>query len=140
MKERKSSVNNKSVLLALCAIGCAYGLVPDQQAAVVRSDYQNSPEGYQYVYETENGISAHAEGVIKTLNKDEVSHTVQGSVSYIAPDGQKIETSYVADEFGYKPTGDHLPTTPPPMPIPDYILRALEWIATHPYKEPTSKN
>ncbi|XP_068633709.1 larval cuticle protein LCP-14-like [Battus philenor] len=132
----------KIIVFALCAIACAFAaVVPDPEANVVRSDYYHHPEGgYQYVYETENGISAQAEGQIRSLNKDEVAHQVHGSVSYIAPDGQRIETTYVADETGYHPQGAHLPTPPAPLPIPDYILRALEYIAAHPYKEETAKN
>ncbi|CAH2048485.1 unnamed protein product, partial [Iphiclides podalirius] len=126
----------KSLVVALCVIGCAFAVVPDPQASILRSDYQHNPEGgYQYIYETENGISAHVDGQIKVLNKDEVAHQVQGSVSYLSPDGQKIETVYTADETGYHPKGDHLPTPPAPIPIPDYILRALEYIAAHPYTE-----
>lgn len=31
--------------------------------------------------------------------------------------------------------GAHLPTPPPPQPIPDYIQRSLDWIAAHPERE-----
>lgn len=46
-----------------------------------------------------------------------------GSFSYTAPDGQEIKIEYTADENGFVPKGDHLPTSPP---IPDEILKSIE--------------
>lgn len=48
---------------------------------------------------------------------------MSGSYSYTAPDGQKITVTYTADENGFVPQGDHLPTPPP---IPDAILKSIE--------------
>ncbi|KAG8236547.1 hypothetical protein J437_LFUL016864 [Ladona fulva] len=36
----------------------------------------------------------------------------EGTVSYISPEGKTINLSYVADEYGFRATGDHLPTPP----------------------------
>ncbi|TDG38505.1 hypothetical protein AWZ03_015073, partial [Drosophila navojoa] len=55
---------------------------------------------------------------------------------WVSPEGEKIEVSYVADENGYQPKSDSLPTPPP---IPDEIERALKWIAANP-PAPDSKN
>lgn len=46
-----------------------------------------------------------------------------GSFSYTSPDGQQIQIQYSADERGFVPQGDHLPTSPP---IPEEIQRAIE--------------
>ncbi|CAK1580013.1 unnamed protein product [Parnassius mnemosyne] len=130
-------IQKKNLVVLLCAIGCACATVPDNVANVVRSNFDHdSNGGYQYGYETDNGITAQADGRITVLNKDETAHQVQGSVSYVSPEGQKIEITYVADENGYQPKGDHLPK---PMPIPDYIARALEYIAAHPYQVRTKE-
>lgn len=40
----------------------------------------------------------------------------QGSYTYTAPDGQVITVHYTADEKGFHPSGDHLPTPPPVSP------------------------
>lgn len=56
----------------------------------------------------------------------------QGSDSYIAPDGQQVSFSYIADENGFQVQGSHIPTAPP---IPPEILRALEWNAAHPEED-----
>lgn len=79
------------------------------------------PEGnYHYAYETSNGIQAQAAGN---------PHGATGSYNYISPEGEHIALTYTADEEGYHPVGDHLPTAPP---IPAEILRSLEYIRAHP--------
>lgn len=47
----------------------------------------------------------------------------QGGYSYTGDDGQFYKITYTADENGYVPQGDHLPTPPP---IPEEILKSLE--------------
>lgn len=59
----------------------------------------------------------------------EVAQVIQGSSAYTAPDGQVIQTQYIADENGYQPTGSHLPTPPPADPV---ILKSLEYLASIP--------
>ncbi|KAI8115657.1 Pupal cuticle protein Edg-78E [Lucilia cuprina] len=51
-----------------------------------------------------------------------------GIYSYISPEGVPIEVRYIADELGFHAVGRHLPRPPP---IPDYILRSLEYIKKH---------
>lgn len=79
-------------------------------------------------YETENGISASQQGAPKQLDKDVLAIVAQGSYQYSATDGD-VKVEYVADENGYQPTGNILPTPPP---IPKGIVRLLEYIASHP--------
>lgn len=84
-----------------------------------------------FSYETENGISGAQQGAPKQFEKS-VGIVAQGSYQYSAPDGSDIRVEYVADENGYQPSGNVLPTPPP---IPKAILRLLEYIATHPQPE-----
>lgn len=76
---------------------------------------------YEYHYETTNGIK-----------RSEIIYpdgSVQGTTSYISPEGIEVKTSYIADEYGYRAVGDHIPK------VPDYIVRSLEYIRNHPYVE-----
>ena len=62
----------------------------------------------------------------------EAGNTNEGTAYWVSPEGQKISISWVADEGGFRPVGDHLPTPPP---IPEEIAKML---ATLP-KEPAYK-
>lgn len=76
-------------------------------------------------YETGNGIKAQEEGELKPGGEEGIQSAV-GSFSYTAPDGTEIKLEYTADENGFVPVGDHLPTPPP---IPPEIQKALDEIA-----------
>lgn len=81
-----------------------------------------------FSYEAENGISAREQGRLKAQDLMEA----QGDFKYTAPDGSPIAIQYVANELGFQPQGAHLPTPPP---IPEAILRSLEYNAAHPEEE-----
>jgi hypothetical protein len=49
-------------------------------------------------------------------------NTNKGSTYYISPEGQKITLTWISDENGFQPKGDHLPTPPP---VPEEIARML---------------
>lgn len=85
---------------------------------------------FSYSYETENGISAAQQGAPKQIEKD-IAIVVQGNYQYSAPDGD-VKVEYVADENGYQPSGNVLPTPPP---IPAAIVRLLDYIASHPQSD-----
>lgn len=81
------------------------------------------PDGrYNYAFETTNSIRLSEMGFGG-------SH-VSGSYSYRSPEGEDIKLKYTADENGYHPIGDHLPTPPP---IPDYIQKSIAYIKAHPF-------
>jgi len=94
----------------------------------VKSD---GADGYQYAYETGNKIAIQEAGtkhnfqlatiIQKNISGDSTKR--QGSYSYVAPDGQQVSMSYVADEGGFRPQGSHMPVAPP---IPEEIRKAVE--------------
>ncbi|XP_014099040.2 larval cuticle protein 4 [Bactrocera oleae] len=88
----------------------------------MRSDVR--PDGFEYALETSNGIQSSQSG--------DVNGNVHGDFQWVSPEGEHVQISYIADENGYQPKSDLLPTPPP---IPEAILRALEYIRTHPPKE-----
>ncbi|CAH0586886.1 unnamed protein product [Chrysodeixis includens] len=107
----------------------------DQAASIIRYDNDVGPDGsYSYALETDNGIAAQAQGTPRDFggNPPIVPVVAQGSFSWVAPDGQNIVINYVADENGYQPSGDAIPTPPP---VPAQIARALEYLARIPQKK-----
>ncbi|KAJ8954059.1 hypothetical protein NQ318_004364 [Aromia moschata] len=89
------------------------------QVPILRLENNNNGDGtYNYAYETGDGISAQEQG-----DATGDGTKTQGGYSYTAPDGQQIHIQYAADENGFQPQGDHLPTPPP---IPEEIQRAIE--------------
>ncbi|XP_017786009.1 PREDICTED: cuticle protein 3-like [Nicrophorus vespilloides] len=102
--------------------GNNYNGIPNanNDVPILRLENSNDGEGgYKYAYETGDGTSAQEHGYLK----DADSPTAQGGFAFTAPDGQQFSISYTADENGFVPVGNHLPTPPP---IPEEILKALE--------------
>ncbi|XP_063920057.1 pupal cuticle protein 20-like [Zophobas morio] len=105
--------------------GSSGGASAGPQVPILRLENNVNGDGsYNFAYETGDGIQAQEEGYLKNAGSQDEAQTAQGSFSYTAPDGQQIAVSYTADENGFQPQGDHLPTPPP---IPDAILRSLEF-------------
>ncbi|XP_071442419.1 endocuticle structural glycoprotein SgAbd-4-like [Hetaerina americana] len=127
------------VISMLVALAAARPQKPEEPIAIVSQNSDVGPDGsYVFSYETANGIRAEANGEVRRnpnppLTKDaEGSENIvvsRGSFSYTAPDGTPITLTYVADENGFQPQGDHLPVAPP---IPAAIQRALDYLATLP--------
>ncbi|EDW44339.1 pupal cuticle protein Edg-78E isoform X2 [Drosophila sechellia] len=109
-------------LLAALMLANVYADNINKDAVITREDVEpaDAEGNYQYAFETSNGIQAQEAGNV---------NGIRGSSSYISPEGVAISLNYVADENGFQPQGDHLPTAPP---IPEAIIRALEYIAAHP--------
>ncbi|XP_050307306.1 larval cuticle protein LCP-17-like [Anthonomus grandis grandis] len=104
----------------------------DAAAEVLRADSNISPDGsYQYGYETQNGIAAQVQGQLKQVGA-EFGNVAQGSFSFTSAEGVPVSVQYVADENGFQPQSDVLPT---PHPVPQAILRSLEYNAAHPQPE-----
>ncbi|XP_072395439.1 endocuticle structural glycoprotein SgAbd-2-like [Diabrotica undecimpunctata] len=95
---------------------------------IVSESNEISPDGtFAYSYSTGDGQNVQAQGYLKNAgNKDTEAEVIQGSYSYTSPEGTIITVNYIADEFGFRAEGAHLPTPPP---IPEAIQRSLELIA-----------
>ncbi|XP_026328413.1 endocuticle structural glycoprotein SgAbd-2-like [Hyposmocoma kahamanoa] len=102
-----------------------------QAIPILRQSQEVNFDGsYQYSYETGNGIAAQEQGYLKNAGvKDAETQVAQGSFSYTSPEGIPITLSYIADEYGFRAEGAHLPTPPP---IPEAIARALQYIQSQP--------
>ncbi|KAK9721341.1 Insect cuticle protein [Popillia japonica] len=129
--------------LIICTVFAA-GLAAPQQpntepVPILRQEQEVNHDGsYKWSYETGNGIAAEEQGFLKNAGQpDDEIQVAQGQFHYTDPDGQLIQLSYIADENGFQPQGDHIPTPPP---IPAAIQRALELLATLPASNDEQQN
>ncbi|KAK3930041.1 Larval cuticle protein LCP-17 [Frankliniella fusca] len=114
-------------LSALAALSAARPQQQKEPIAIVRLSSDVQPDGgFVYEYETANGIKAEARGQPSAAGPEGPAIAVQGQFAFVADDGQTYSVQYVADENGYQPQGAHLPVPPP---IPEAILRSLEFNA-----------
>jgi hypothetical protein len=74
-------------------------------------------------YETENKIIAEESGKLHNVGTDAETMRAKGFFQYTGPDNVVYTVQYTADENGFIPVGDHLPTPPP---IPAELAKALE--------------
>ncbi|XP_072751073.1 endocuticle structural glycoprotein ABD-5-like [Anoplolepis gracilipes] len=89
------------------------------------SDNESIKRLYNYNYNTDTGIQAQEDAVLKKFGLDQETLDVQGSYSYTDNEGNIFQVSYRANENGFQPEGAHLPTVPP------LIEKALQYIAEH---------
>ncbi|KAH8299278.1 hypothetical protein KR044_000003, partial [Drosophila immigrans] len=108
------------IQLFVCAAIClvAADVEVDKRSEDVR------PDGF-------NAQVSLTDGSARSESGDEHGN-INGNFEWISPEGEHIRVEYVADENGYQPKSDVLPTPPP---TPDAILAALKWIEANPSKE-----
>jgi len=97
-----------------------------EEVVILRSEFEDKGDGtFNWASETSDGTKMEQSGFLKNPGTDEEGISISGSYQYYAPEGELISLKYIADENGFQPTGDHLPTPPP---IPEAIQKALEII------------
>nr|CAD7195051.1 unnamed protein product [Timema douglasi] len=100
---------------------------------LAQSNILNEDGTFQNSYESADGTKAESSGTLKDLgDKEGPSSIIQGSYSFITPDGQLYELRYIADENGFQPQASFLPVAPP---IPEEILKSLAYNAAHPEED-----
>lgn len=116
-----------ALLFALFAVAAA---APQPQqpepVPILKQSQDIQPDGsFQWDFESADGTRQDQQGAPKPVTNG-TAEVLQGSASWVDPQGGNHALSYVADENGYQPQGSDVPAVPP------QIARALEWIATHP--------
>ncbi|XP_055846603.1 endocuticle structural protein SgAbd-6-like [Episyrphus balteatus] len=100
-------------LIALLAVTVSVTAAPiDDSKSAVINEYDNDNigvDGYKFSFLTSDGTSRKETAILKNIGTDEESISVEGSVSWVAANGQVYKLTYKADENGYQPEGDHLP-------------------------------
>ncbi|XP_054741024.1 larval cuticle protein 2-like [Anastrepha obliqua] len=105
----------------------AVGKSDDAAAEITVLSSDVRPDGFEAALETSNSI--------RQVSSGDAAGNIKGEYEWVSPEGQTVKVSYIADANGYQPQSDLLPTSPP---IPDAIVKELEYLAAHPSKE--SKN
>ena len=91
--------------------------VQPEPIAIVRSVYNHPTEekhGFDYAFETANGIKTEATGEMKSYG-DSTFLVMRGSYQYVGADGEDYQVNWYADETGYHADAVHLPKN---VPIP----------------------
>ncbi|XP_013106441.1 cuticular protein 47Eg-like [Stomoxys calcitrans] len=109
------------------ALACILAVVAaNQDANVIKSDSEVNVDNFKYAYEFDNSIKAQQQG---SLNGD--NWVVKGDFAFTSPEGEQVSLQYTADENGYHVDSAN-PLLPTPPPIPEHILKAIEYIKAHP--------
>ncbi|XP_068143240.1 pupal cuticle protein Edg-78E [Drosophila tropicalis] len=109
-----------TLLVGVVALVHADNINKDASILSSKNTEPDADGNFQYAFETSNGIQTQEAGN---------ANGVTGAFTFISPEGNQVSLTYTADENGFQPSGSHLPTPPP---IPEAIVRALEYISTHP--------
>ncbi|XP_061394864.1 larval cuticle protein 65Ab1-like [Musca vetustissima] len=95
------------VFVALFAIALA---APRPDVEIVKSEVDVEPEGYAFNVATSDGTAHEENGKLKDVGTDHEAIVVHGSYTWVdEKTGQKFTVTYVADENGFQPQGEHLP-------------------------------
>ncbi|XP_067645741.1 endocuticle structural protein SgAbd-6-like [Eurosta solidaginis] len=81
----------------------------DDNIEIVKYSNENiDVNGYNFAFETSDGVSRREMATVKNAG----SISVEGTVSWTGPDGIQYTLNYLADEHGFQPQGTHLPVAP----------------------------
>ncbi|XP_017043015.1 pupal cuticle protein Edg-78E [Drosophila ficusphila] len=113
------------LLLVVALFGCAALAAPLNDDVITKFLANQDTDGtYAYDIQQASGLQIQEEG--------QAGHYARGSYSYTSPEGVPVQVVYTADENGFHPQSDLLPTPPP---IPEEILRSIRFIQEHPTPE-----
>ncbi|KAJ8913273.1 hypothetical protein NQ315_012891 [Exocentrus adspersus] len=104
--------------------GNAAGLYDNRNYKIIRKIEHVGEDLYDYLYQTENGIYAEEDGKIANKGNREEAIRAKGYFTYTGPDSNIYTVNYTADENGFLPEADHIPTPPP---LPEAIARSLAY-------------
>merc|ERR1711931_305043 len=117
------TVNMKLIVLAcLAAVAVAAPqLLEEREVVVLRDDRLANEDGtFSYALEADNGIQTEVEGVAGA----EGQINMRGSYMMPLADGTFALVTFIANENGFQPQSDLLPT-PHPLPAHVYDLLAI---------------
>ncbi|XP_049866009.1 endocuticle structural protein SgAbd-6-like [Pectinophora gossypiella] len=91
------------VVFALIAAAWAAPQNP-QDVQILRYDINNGGlDGYNFAWELSDGSKQQETGQLKNQGTENEAIAVQGSYSWVGPDGVTYTVNYIADENGFQP-------------------------------------
>ncbi|XP_027218486.2 cuticle protein AMP1A [Penaeus vannamei] len=111
----------KTIILAcLVAVAVAAPQLQEREVVLLRDDRIANEDGtFSYALEADNGINTAVEGAVGSAGQI----NQQGSYTLTLEDGTQAVVSFIANENGFQPSSNILPT---PHPLPAHVFELLE--------------
>lgn len=105
------------VAILLCIVGFALSSPLKEQVPILEENSVRDDHGqYSYNFLTGDGVARTEQGSLVPNAEGTANVVVQrGAYRYRLATGELVEVNYVADENGFRVSGSHLPTPPPPQ-------------------------
>ncbi|XP_027218485.1 cuticle protein AMP1A-like [Penaeus vannamei] len=108
------------VLACLAAVAVAAPQLQEREVVLLRDDRIANEDGtFSYALEADNGINTAVEGAVGSAGQI----NQQGSYTLTLEDGTQAVVSFIANENGFQPSSNILPT---PHPLPAHVFELLE--------------
>ncbi|XP_066941906.1 cuticle protein AMP1B-like [Macrobrachium rosenbergii] len=107
---RATSTANMKLIVVACLVAMALAAPrPQDDVSIVKDERVDQGDGnFNYNFELSDGTAIDAAGT----PGEEGAVNIQGSYRFTLPDGVVVHITYVADEAGFRPEGDIIPTPP----------------------------
>jgi hypothetical protein len=95
------------------ALAAPQNRLQDSQTVLVKETPLDNigVDGYQFGYELSNGETRQESAQLVNAGQENASLAVRGSFSWVDPETNvRYSVNYVADENGFHPEGQHLPS------------------------------
>ncbi|XP_071552015.1 cuticle protein AM1159-like isoform X1 [Panulirus ornatus] len=107
------------LLVCLVASVAAAPQHSEKDATIIVDEREDLGDGnFNYRYETSNKIYESRTGTPGVAGQS----NMDGVISFVFPDGTPAELSFVANDHGFQPSSNLLPT---PHPFPDFVYEQL---------------
>ncbi|XP_063598364.1 cuticle protein AMP1A-like [Penaeus indicus] len=108
------------VLACLVAVAVAAPQLQEREVVLLRDDRIANEDGtFSYALEADNGINTAVEGAVGSAGQINQA----GSYTLTLEDGTQAVVTFVANENGFQPQSNILPT---PHPLPAHVYELLE--------------
>ena len=105
------------VAILFCIAGTVLASPLKEQVPLLQENFVRDDHGqYSYNFLTGDGVARTEQGSLVPNAAGTANIIVQkGAYRYRLPNNELVEVNYIADENGFRVTGSHLPTPPPPQ-------------------------